>query len=64
MPKFGILIGGRVTNVIICDSLNDAQIIARGNLAIEIPEDANIGIGWDWNGTEFYNSYEVEPVVE
>jgi hypothetical protein len=63
MPQFAVLEGERIVNVIIADSLDDAQILTRRN-CVELDKDIQVGIGWAFDGVEFYSLAPVNPVIE
>jgi hypothetical protein len=57
MPHYAIINGSTVINVIIADTLEDANQLAphiMGQFAIEIPNEPNApGLGWSYDGSVF-----------
>lgn len=58
MSLFAIMSGNTVNNIIIANSLEEAEVL--GN-AIEYTEENPAGIGWIWDGTNFINPSEETP---
>jgi hypothetical protein len=63
MPQFAVLEFERIVNVIIADSLDDAQILTRKN-CVELNENIQVGLGWAFDGVEFYSLTSINPVIE
>lgn len=63
MPHYAIINGSAVVNVIIADTLEDANLLApysAGTFAVEIPNEPNSpSVGWSYDGTTF-----AAPVLE
>ena len=64
MPYFAILDSNTVVNVIIADTLEDANLLApssHGTFAIELLNQAGQpGIGWTWDGSTFTKTEPTE----
>ena len=52
MANFAVISGDIVSNVIVADTIENAQI-ATHSVCIEIPENSSAGIGDTWDGTKF-----------
>lgn len=55
MPRFGTLANGKIGNVFLADTLEDAQKIIDsttfGFQAVELPDE--VGVHWAYDGTTF-----------
>jgi hypothetical protein len=58
MKKFAVLNGKLISNVIIANTKEDAEL-ATNSTCVEYPEDNGIGIDWTYDGANF-----VPPIVE
>lgn len=58
MTTFAVIMEGKVTNVILAKTLQDAEL-ATGFTCVEYTDKNPVGIGWTWDGTQF-----IEPLVE
>lgn len=66
MPKYAIVYGNRVSNVIIADSLEDANELAvaasLGDFAVQVSKDpGSPDVGWTWDGTQLIHPPMGEP---
>ena len=52
MLHFAVLSNNIVTNVIVANTLEDAEL-ATNSVCVEIQENKNAGIGDTWDGTKF-----------
>jgi hypothetical protein len=52
MGTYAALSGNTVSNVIIADSIENAQA-ASGSTCVEYTQDNPAGIGWTWDGQTF-----------
>jgi hypothetical protein len=58
MANFAVLSGNQVTNLILAETKQDAEL-ATGSSCIEYTAENPAGIGWTWDGINF-----VAPVIE
>ena len=59
MLHFAVLSNNLVTNVIVANTLSDAEL-ATNSVCVEILENKNAGIGDTWDGTTFIKSEPTE----
>ena len=52
MATFAVISGNSVSNVIVADTIEDAQL-ATGETCVEYTEANPAGIGWTYDGTTF-----------
>jgi len=52
MPNFAVIDSGFVVNVILANSLEDAQL-ATGKTCVEYSDATPAGVGWSYDGTKF-----------
>jgi hypothetical protein len=57
MATFAVIENGTVKNVIVADSLENAQ--SAGPMVVEYTPEKPAGIGWTWDGENF-----IPPVIE
>ena len=57
MATFAVIENGIVKNIIVAETLDDAQ--PAGPLVIEYTSEKPAGIGWTWDGENF-----IPPVIE
>ena len=50
---FAHVIDKKVVNTIVADSLENAEGATGAGLAILVPDDISVGIGWTYDGTTF-----------
>jgi len=50
---FAHVIDKKVVNTIVADSLENAEGVTGAGLAILVPDDISVGIGWTYDGTTF-----------
>jgi hypothetical protein len=62
MANFAVMSGTTVSNVILADSKEIAELTTN-SVCVEYTEDNPAGIGWTYDGTVF-TAPVVEPVVE
>ena len=55
MPTFAVLSGNIVTNVILADSLQDAEELTNNN-CVEYTEENPAYLGWIFDGEKFVDS--------
>lgn len=58
MAKFAVIENGIVTNVVVADSLADAEI-GTNLTCVQYTEENPAGIGWKYDGVKF-----ISPVIE
>jgi hypothetical protein len=63
MPQFAVINGNIVLNVIIAESLDDAQELTKMT-CVEVTEENPAGVNWHWDGTSFTHFNLVDPVEE
>jgi len=62
MPQFAVIIDNKVNNMIIAESLADAQELT-GMTCAESTEENPAGINWTWDGV-YFTRYDLVNVVE
>ena len=64
MPNFAVLSGNIVTNLIVANSLSDAELILGAGSCVEYPENIGVKIGFDYNPETNIFSEPIQEVVE
>jgi hypothetical protein len=63
MATFAVITAGRVTNVILAETVQDAEL-ATGFTCVEYTADNPVNIGWSYDGKKFIAPEPTEELTQ